>query len=176
MDCATQEEIGSWEEASMQRAQDAQRTTVSLLPTEVVPATEQAKEFVRFSFEVNSSDHSHPPLRWSLRYSAGAGAHVAFGDSMARGLVFPPKTGWFGQPNVDRRAEELRAYYEQLLRAHDVSALLPVLRETLAQPNLDVNSEILLKRYLELPAKLRKDPGLLERAMLYLRVTGEVHI
>ena len=31
-------------------------------------------------------------------------------------------------------------------------------------------------RYRELPAKLQKDPGLLERAMLYLRVTGEVHI
>jgi hypothetical protein len=57
-----------------------------------------------------------------------------------------------------------------------VLALLPVLRETLAKPNLDVNSGVLLKRYLELPAKLQKDPGLLERAMLYLRVTGEVHI
>ena len=31
-------------------------------------------------------------------------------------------------------------------------------------------------RYRELPAKLQKDPGLLERAMLYLRVTGEVHL
>jgi len=31
-------------------------------------------------------------------------------------------------------------------------------------------------RYRELPAKLQRDPGLLERAMLYLRVTGEVHI
>jgi len=159
---------------------EVQAQGVRLLSSEDVAATEKEKEFVRYSFEAAGCQ---PPERWAVRYSAAKAAHYVLGSEVTRKISFPGSVFDGGRDmvhvpkNVDRRGKELCAYYVQLLRqSGDVLALLPVLREAVEYQRVDEGGAELLRRYRELPAKLQKDPGLLERAMLYLRVTGEVYI
>jgi hypothetical protein len=179
VDCVDQARINAMRATFAQIESQAQATRVSLLSSKV-RAQADGKEFVRYSFEVTCADGTFMPQRWSVRYSAAETAHALLGSDVVGTLAFPgsyfdgPRDMIHVPSNVARRGEELRAYYEQLLRVHDVPSLLPVLREVLQRRRLGDPGATLLRRYVELPAKLREDSGLLDRALLYLRVTGEV--
>ena len=127
---------------------------VRLLSSEVVAATEKEKAFVRYSFEAAGCQ---APERWAVRYSAAKAAHYVLGSELTRKIGFPGSIFDGGrdmihvQSNVDRRGEELRAYYEQLLRqSSDVLALLPRLREAVAYQRVDEGGFELLRRYREI--------------------------
>ena len=96
--------------------------------------------------------------RWTVQYDAAYAAHKVLGSEVTRKIGFPGSMFDGGrdmihvQANVDRRGEELRAYYEQLLRqSTDVLALLPVLREAVAYRRVDEGGPELLRRYRPLP-------------------------
>jgi hypothetical protein len=127
---------------------------VRLLSSEVVAATEKEKAFVRYSFEAAGCQ---APERWAVRYSAAKAAHYVLGSELTHKIGFPGSIFDGGrdmihvQSNVDRRGEELRAYYEQLLRqSSDVLALLPLLREAVAYQRVDEGGFELLRRYREI--------------------------
>ena len=67
-----------------------------------------------------------------------------------------------------RRAQELQQYYEQLFTRRDTLAL------PLFQSRMGFDLAWLKERCCRVAAKVAKDPELIRRAMLYLRVTGEV--
>jgi hypothetical protein len=120
-----------------------------------------------------------PEYRFVLRFSDAQRVHSMLPST----LQAPPFPAWTldsardmvrDSANVARRGSELREYYEQLLRLVPVRLVMPALCEALASQSLDVEFGALVQQYGTLAPKLRKDPGLLERAMAYLRVTGEV--
>jgi hypothetical protein len=181
VDCADQATMTAMTAMFAQIEAQAQVTRVSLLSSNV-QAHVDGKEFVRYSFEVTCADSTFVPQRWSVRYSAAQRAHALLGRDVVGTVAFP--SSYVDQTrdmihvpkNVARRGEELRAYYEQLMRSHDVLSLLPLLREAVANADHLSSDECAtrLQRYVHLPAKLQRDSGLLGRAMMYLRLTGEV--
>ena len=74
------------------------------------------------------------------------------------------------EANVARRGEELRVYYQQLFDKHDVLALQAF--EDIAPDGFGIAS--LHLQYCAPFRKARDDPQLIRRAILYLRITGEV--
>jgi hypothetical protein len=70
--------------------------------------------------------------------------------------------------NAARRGEELRVYYQQLLR---VSQLLTVVEDFTTSP---LETAEWKHRFLRSYAKVQEDPDLVRRAMLFLRLTGKV--
>ena len=70
--------------------------------------------------------------------------------------------------NVARRGEELRLYFEQLLKARQMFAIT----ERFVTEELDTGQW--RQRFVRSYSKVQEDPELLDRAMRYLRLTGQV--
>lgn len=115
---------------------------------------------------------------FTLRHSAAKVAHAqvssAAGQLLGQ-LDFPAAR--FGdsvrdfdhdEENWKRRAEEMREYYQQLLRKHDVVSHA-VLTSTMGFALAELE-----EKHSRIARKAREDPELLRRAMLYHTITGDV--
>eukprot|EP01050_Picozoa_sp_SAG11_P000376 SAG11_NODE_11_length_27870_cov_16.327428_3_plen_1940_part_00 len=137
------------------------------------------RAFREYKFRVDILDET--AVEFTVRYSHAKSAHAQLKKTYAhwweregldQQIQFP--SSWvdtslydmtFDEANAIRRAEELRLYYQQLFGRHDVLRLYRA-------PCADIAS--LHGRYLEPFRKVQADPDLMRRAMLYLRIVGEV--
>eukprot|EP01047_Picozoa_sp_COSAG01_P043258 COSAG01_NODE_3831_length_5651_cov_4.363112_2_plen_1509_part_00 len=200
--CAHEQPSLTWEQmtATLQAATPPHSATHRSAHVELLSIAASPKsDATQYNFRATGYEDwgaSGALREWSVEYSEGLVMHRLLGEKATEGLQFPGKH-LFGV-DIPRRGEELRAYYEQLLRCHELPSLLPLLREVVQNPSMfsasEPNSRLwrccscealhaagrnnsaakLLTQYKALPSKLQRDPRLLERALHYLRLTGEV--
>ena len=116
----------------------------------------------------------------ALRYSAALEVHKASPREVSSTITFPNWTGdtlrnmTHNDANAEHRGQELLAYYRALFQRSDVIASDAYRRciAGTALGGLDLGS--LQAAYCRSYTKVAADPELVKRAMLYLRITGEV--
>ena len=115
-----------------------------------------------------------------LRFSSALEVHKAFPREMSSTIKFPnTKTDVArdmtrNDDNAERRGQELLDYYKAVFKRHDIidSGVFRRAIEGTALEGLDLAS--LQTKYCRSYTKVMADPELVKRAMLYLRITGEV--
>eukprot|EP01048_Picozoa_sp_COSAG05_P007993 COSAG05_NODE_588_length_8503_cov_54.867563_2_plen_1332_part_00 len=179
--CRSEADKRRWQagfEAISQQLREAQNVRVTLEGQGQVVSSVSEGEYVRYSFVVASN--RRPAQQFAVRFSAAKRVHGLLPSSMAPVFEAPMldhnRDMVHDVANVRRRGKALESYYQQLLQHFPVASLLPALQEALDRPSSINANEFgtLIQQYTKLAPKLQQDSQLLERAMIFLRLTGEV--
>jgi hypothetical protein len=151
--------------------------TVRLVDCPLQPGNDQGKPYRKYHLAIRIGDQE--VVTFCTRFSDAHDDHKALmRDQQVKphiqGIQFPARKAdamrdmTYNESNVARRAEELQDYYQQLLRQ---SALLTITEDFDTSP---LRIQEWKSRSLRSYTKVRKDPALVHRAMLFLRLTGKV--
>eukprot|EP01051_Picozoa_sp_SAG22_P005276 SAG22_NODE_307_length_12666_cov_761.250259_10_plen_1050_part_00 len=125
---------------------------------------------------------------FAVRYSQARGVHTRLKKAVPSfgAIRFPANRAdavrdmTLNEANVARRAEELRLYYQELLDMVKDQRLGNAVFDLPDFPEIDGNTARVMaptalhQQYCSIFQKVQSDPELVRRAILYLRITGEV--
>ena len=113
--------------------------------------------------------------RFTIRHRSAKAVHKKLQDAgVTGGLTFPggmfdhTKDFTHTEENWQQRGEDMERYFAELFRKHDA------ISSPEFKANFDFDFAELAEKHSRVAIKARKDPELLQRAMTFLGITGEV--